>query len=228
MSENRKSTYLAYLPEIYRDSDLTGRFLNVFEKILTGIHDDVPLKHEKDGEKHEHPGIEHLLDRIGDYFDAADTPREFLEWLAGWAALELAEDWPESFIRDLIPRIVELYKKRGTKEGLREFLEIYFRSEIFRDNVKDVFIDEWYSPFQVAVTSVVGGTTGLGGGPPGFFTVKVILTKPDIQLKAKAEKVLRSIIDREKPAHAYYRLEMVMPFMQIGVHSTIELDTLLG
>jgi hypothetical protein len=36
------------------------------------------------------------------------------------------------------------------------------------------------------------------------------------------------IIDREKPAHTYYRLEVVMPFMQIGVHSTLGKDTVVG
>jgi phage tail-like protein len=220
---NQQSTYLAYLPEIYRETDFIGRFLKIFEKVLSGIDDDVPLKHEVNEETHEYPGVDQLLDRICDYFDAGSAPLEFLDWLAGWAALELPEDWPEEVKRRLIPQIVQLYKERGTKDGLEKFLEIYFKDEKIK-----VSIDEWYSPFQVGVISTVGVDTAIGGGPPGFFTVKVFIPEPDLQLKKRSEKAIRMIIDREKPAHTYYRLEVVMPFMQIGVHSTLGKDTVVG
>jgi hypothetical protein len=32
----------------------------------------------------------------------------------------------------------------------------------------------------------------------------------------------------EKPAHTYYTLEVVVPAFQIGVQSTVGVDTLLG
>jgi phage tail-like protein len=218
---NKQSSYLQYLPEIYRESDFTGRFLNVFEKILSGIDDNVPLEHVKEESSHDHLGIEQILDEFVQYFDAETEkiPDGFLEWLAGWVALELPEDWPEKVKRNLIPRIVQLYKIRGTKKGLEEFLNIYCES--------DVTIDEWYSPFQVGVTSTVGRDGVIGGGPPGFFNVKVVLKKPDIELKAKTGKALRTIIDREKPAHTYYRLEVTVPGLQTGVHSTIGKDTIV-
>lgn len=203
--------YLEYLPEIYRESDFTEGFLKIFEKILSGINDDVST---------DHPGIEQLLDSIGDYFDAGSTPLEFLDWLGGWAALELPEDWPADVKRKLIPQIIQLYKKRGTKQGLEEFLRIYFGT--------GVSVIEWYSPFQVGVTSTVGKDTAIGGGAPGFFIVKVIIPEPDLELKMRTENVLRTIIDREKPAHTYYRLEVVMPYMQLGVYSTVGKDTVVG
>ncbi|MDQ1354972.1 MAG: hypothetical protein QG657_5281, partial [Acidobacteriota bacterium] len=163
---NRESSYLDYLPEIYRETEFTGRFLKIFEKILSGIDDGVFL---------EHPGIEQLLDNISDYFDADSTPFEFLEWLASWVALELPGDWPEEVKRKIIPGIVQLYKKRGTKQGLEEFLRIYFGD--------GVSVIEWYLPFQVGVTSTVGEDTAIGGGPPCFFIVKLTLPEPDVQLK---------------------------------------------
>ncbi|NIM10349.1 MAG: hypothetical protein GTO45_00030 [Candidatus Aminicenantes bacterium] len=214
---NKQSSYLAYLPEIYRETDFTEGFLKIFEKILTGINDDVS---PDQNDQTDHKGIEQLLDRIGDYFDADSAPYGFLDWLAGWAALELPEDWPEEVKRKLIPQIIQLYKKRGTKQGLEEFLRIYVGA--------GVSINEWYSPFQVGVTSTVGKDTAIGGGPPGFFIVKVIIPEPDLELKMRTENVLRTIIDREKPAHTYYRLEVVMPYMKVGVHSTIGKDTILG
>lgn len=211
MKENKKCTYLEYLPEIYQESEFLGRFLKIFEKILSGIDDGVPP---------DHPGIEQVLDRISDLFDAEKTPLEFLDWLASWAALELPGDWPEKRKRSLISEIVQLYKKRGTKEGLENFLKIYAG--------EGVYIDEWLSPLQVGVSSTIGRDTVLGGGPPDFFAVQVILPEPDLELKGKKEAEVRAIIDREKPAHTYYQLEVIVPTMQIGVHSTIQLDTLLG
>jgi len=208
---NKQSTYLQYFPEIYQESEFTGKFLKIFEKILTGIDDGAPL---------DHPGIEQVLDGISDLFDAEKTPLEFLDWLASWAALELPGAWPEDLKRSLVPEIVQLYKKRGTKEGLENFLKIYAGG--------GVYIDEWLSPLQVGVNSTIGRDTVLGGGPPDFFAVEVILPEPDLELKAKKEAEVRAIIDREKPAHTYYQLEVIVPTMQISVHSTIDIDTLLG
>ena len=42
------------------------------------------------------------------------------------------------------------------------------------------------------------------------------------------KEIVTAIIDMEKPAHARYELEVVTPVLQIGVHSTIGVDTLLG
>jgi phage tail-like protein len=213
MNENKKCTYLEYLPEIYRESDFINRYLKIFERILSGIDDDddAPL---------DYLGIEQLLDQISDYFDPDSTPEEFLGWLAGWVALELPENWREDVKRKLIQRIVQLYKKRGTKQGLEEFLEIYYGP--------GVSIDEWYLPFQLGVSSFVGKENALDGGPPGFFSVKVIIPEPDLQLKAGTEKAIRAIIDREKPAHTYYRLKVVMPTMKVGVLCTVGKDTIVG
>jgi hypothetical protein len=40
--------------------------------------------------------------------------------------------------------------------------------------------------------------------------------------------VVTSILDLEKPAHTFYALTVVTPTLEIGVHSTIGEDTLLG
>jgi phage tail-like protein len=211
MNEHKPSSYLKYLPEIYQESAFTGRFLKIFEKILTGIDD---------GVRPDQPGIEQVLDNLGDYFDARTAPLEFLDWLAHWLALDLPEDWPQEVKRRLVPQIVQLYKKRGTKQGLAEFLKIYAGP--------GVTINEWLHPFQIGVTSTIGEDTVLEGGPPDFFRVTIIHPKPDIRLKMKKEQAVRAIIDREKPAHTYYDLEVIIPTLHIGVYSTIGLDTLLG
>jgi len=44
---------------------------------------------------------------------------------------------------------------------------------------------------------------------------------------ARQSDIVRALIDLEKPAHTDYELELRYPTMQLGVHSTVGLDTLL-
>jgi hypothetical protein len=37
-----------------------------------------------------------------------------------------------------------------------------------------------------------------------------------------------TIIELAKPAHTFYDLEIVSPFMQLGKYSTVGLDTVVG
>ncbi|PJF40824.1 MAG: phage tail protein I [Chloroflexi bacterium] len=217
-AESRQSTYLEYLPAIFQQSieeegaAFVGRFLLAFERILTGF--DVATE---DGIE---PGIERKLDHIHTYFDPATTPSDFLPWLAGWVAFTLREDWSEDEKRRLISRIVPLYRKRGTKAGLKELLEIYAETE--------VQINEFRDPMQVASHSTIGEDTILGAAPAHHFQVIMTLVNPDYVDFTRKEQIARAIIDREKPAHTTYDLIVDIPTMQIGGFSTIAKDTLLG
>jgi phage tail-like protein len=99
------STYLKYLPAIYSADDFLGRFLLIFENILSPIDRTVSNLHY--------------------YFDAQITPPELLPWLASWLGLALDERWPEAQRRALILAAVDLYQWRGTRRGLSEFLRLY-------------------------------------------------------------------------------------------------------
>lgn len=99
------STYLKYLPPIYSADDFMGRFLLIFESILSPI--------------------ERTVGNLHYYFDAQMTPPEALPWLASWLGLVLDERWPEEQRRTLILAAVELYQWRGTRRGLSEFLRLY-------------------------------------------------------------------------------------------------------
>jgi phage tail-like protein len=99
------STYLKYLPPIYSDDDFMGRFLLIFETILSPI--------------------ERTVGNLHYYFDAEMTPPELLPWLASWLGLALDERWPDDQRRALILAAVELYQWRGTRRGLSEFLRLY-------------------------------------------------------------------------------------------------------
>lgn len=230
----QSSSYLEYLPAIYQQDaevgrpNFLGRFLLAFEKVLTGLGDI------------DEPGLEEILDGIVDpvsgasrlagiqrYFDPGPdlpdhqrAPAEFLEWLAGWVALTLRADLDELRQRDFIARAVSLYPLRGTKQGLEEFVSIYTRL--------GVTVDELNTPFQIGVHSIIGVDTLLDGGAPHFFRVLVRLPTPDSEQIRQHREVATAIIDIEKPAHTHYVLDVAYPTLQISVHSTVGVDTLLG
>jgi phage tail-like protein len=105
------SSYLEFLPAIFRQDPFAGQFLLAFETVLSGAGGQ--------------PGLETTISRIADYFDPVTTEAEFLPWLAGWVTLSLRADWDEQTQRGFIQQIVPLYRLRGTKAGLERLLELY-------------------------------------------------------------------------------------------------------
>ena len=167
-----------YLPAIFQQDPFVGRFLLAVEKILSGFKEadeEDPFPTQR--------GLEQILDGIHFYFDprpeestAQRTPAEFLNWLAGWVALTLREDWEEDAKRRFISRIVPIYRKRGTKAGLKEVLEVYTQEEV--------------KIYESAHT-------------PHYFQVEMTLGQQNRDVLRRKEKIALAIIDQEKPAHTF-------------------------
>jgi phage tail-like protein len=237
VADERVSSYLDLLPAVYQEDEegrrFLGRFLLAFEHVLTGLGDPAD------------PGLEEYLDGVGEgpsrragaerYFDAGlrpartraapleEAPAEFLDWLATWVALTLRADVREDLQRELIAKAVPLYQHRGTRRGLEELIRIY--------TGMGVTIVEFRGAFQLEMSSQLDVDTIIGGGTPAYFQVEVALpaeTRGPQEVKHLLE-LLEAIIDAEKPAHTYYRLETTnLPTMQIDIRSTIDVDTLLA
>ncbi|AGB14789.1 phage tail protein [Halovivax ruber XH-70] len=104
-----RQSYLRHLPEVYQEDDRSAtfleRFLSVFETSFVEI--------------------EREIEGFSRYMDPGGVPSESLEWLETWLAADDYRSWPESARRELLARAPELYRKRGTKAGLRAMLELY-------------------------------------------------------------------------------------------------------
>ena len=172
------SKYLKYLPALFSEDEFMGRFLKIFESILTPI--------------------EEVIEYIHLYFDPKIAPEGLLQWLASWVNLVLDEGWPLEKRRQLIGSAVELYRLRGTRQGLTEYLRIY-------TGVLPV-ITEQMAGFKLGEASQLGWSTMLGEGQDHCFTVSLEL---DESSWVDLERV-RAIIESEKPAHAAYHLDIVM------------------
>lgn len=220
IADTTLSRYLDDLPAIFRQEapggrpDFLGRLLLAFEHVLTGVGDP------------ERPGLEEILEGIVGsngqvvragahrYFtpgpllpDAQRAPEEFLEWLSGWVALTLREDWLPDERRRILAEIVPSYRRRGTPDGLKQVLAAF----------------TGVSPNAITIAE----DDESGSWPPHYFVVRVKV--PGFLDLARWRGVLEPIIDMEKPAHTYYDLHLSpSATMQVGVTSTVGEDTLLG
>ena len=209
------SSFLQNLPAIFTEDPFLGRFLLAFEQVLTGLPGVA-------GREPEPPlGLEEIIAAISKLFDPKETREDFLPWLAGWVALGLRADWTERQKRDFLANIVPLYRRRGTKENLAELLRIY-------TGLSPVITGVAETDFQIGVHSTIGEDAQIGGSAPHFFHVSVTMPNPDPATLVRQRQIATALIELQKPAHTDYELDIVFDTMQIGLRSTIGVDTLLG
>jgi phage tail-like protein len=185
-----KSQYLKYLPALYYDDELMGRFLMIFESFLR------PIEQRTDGIHH--------------YFDPKMTPSDFLPWLATWTDLTLDDRWTEAQQRLLLGSAARLFRMRGTKQGLLEYLEIFTgrRAAITEHRANNL---------RLGPDARFGPSVALGrDNKPHSFTVTLRLPPvprvegEDDSVRRRKEderrRTILSIIESEKPAHTSYQL----------------------
>jgi phage tail-like protein len=184
-----KGNYLRYLPELYDQDELMGRFLMLFESFWKPIDTQIGSIHH--------------------YFDPRLTPAGFLPWLASWLDLEIDQSWPEPKIRQLVRWAIALHRSRGTRWGLLKYLEIYTgeRAVINEGRSKN---------FVLGQSAQLGPGIALGtGNLPHTFTVNLTLPPVDTndeKERQRLERVRRQTIERiiaiQKPAHTVFTLNL--------------------
>lgn len=193
VAEHRGSRLLDYLPAFCSGDDFLGRFLLLFEDILMPI--------------------ERVVDQTHLYLDPGVMPQDFLPWVASWLDLVLDENWPVDKRRNLVKSAVELYRWRGTRRGLREYVRVYTGVE--------PRITEHLGGIALDGQARLGENTVLGEGRDHCFTVTLEIEEPsaiDVQR-------LKSIIEAEKPAHTAYVLRVVPRTETAGVEdATVEAE----
>lgn len=112
-----RRSYIRYLPEIYREmSDRTSflsHFLSIFESVFLDVEGGIKQRRN--------------------YFDPEEIPIDYLDWLNEWLAVEMGDGWPERARRDLLMRLPDLYRKRGTRDGVVELIDLYFENVELRE-----------------------------------------------------------------------------------------------
>src|ERR1044072_203183 len=192
ISIDTPSSLPGYLPAIYQDTFL-GQYLSAFEKLLLGRNDETPPAAHLNG-------LEETIDAIALYFDPNQTPREFLSWLAGWAALSLRADLDEATQRSFIAQIIQLYRRRGTKDNLIKLLTIF-------TGIKPT-VDEDATPSAADAPD----------DSAYFFKVSILMASPQPDEVNRQRAIARSLIEMEKRAYTYYELEMNFAGIRLGAY----------
>ncbi|MGW6194629.1 phage tail protein [Kribbella sp. NPDC055110] len=125
------SAYLRYLPPVLWDHDDGGTvdlLVGVAEEMLSRANLGVRPVHvpEPSGlPAHTHGGLEGRIDRLHEMLDPRIAPERFLPWLAGWVGLEVPPLWGELQRRQAIAKMTGVWRRRGSADGLRRFLELH-------------------------------------------------------------------------------------------------------
>lgn len=181
------STYMEFLPLLYREVDFIGRFINIFEQAYQ-------------------PAID-SFNTMWANLDPLTAPQALLPFLAHWVGWKFDSAWDLQQERRLIRRAVELYRWRGTRKGLRLYLHLYtglpLDENIPNENDKHISITE---PFGNSFTlnEAVLGNAVLGGGRAYHF---VVCLRPK-ESNTIHEGLVRRIIEQEKPAFCTYELSI--------------------
>jgi phage tail-like protein len=208
--------WIQFLPGIYQDADeengnVLERFLLIAQHLTTGVEEKLEFLHE--------------------IFDPRTTSETFLPWLASWLAMPLLEGWDEEKRREIVQRVPELYRLRGTARGLKLALRL------FASVVAEIHEGEWpYPGFVIGKSSTVGMDTVLS--PPVFTSQCFTVELPDDRDEVSRERLrtVQALVESEKPAHAQYALVfrktepvyLRVPFLQVGSTGRIGVDARIG
>jgi len=208
--------WIDFLPGIYQDADeenadFLRRFLLISAHLTSGVEESLEFVHE--------------------LFDPRITNQNWLPWLASWLAMPLLEGWDEEKRREIIQRTPELYRKRGTAEGLKLALRL------FADIKAEIHEGEWpYPGLVIGRSSTIGKDTVLS--PPVFVSQCFTVELPDRKAEISRERLrtVQALVETEKPAHAHYalvfeRTEPVyekVPFLHVGKTGRFGVDARIG
>jgi phage tail-like protein len=204
MSRSYTDSLFSNLPAIYREYGKDGylyRLLSLFGDTLQAI--------------------EYEVDGLHNNLNPGRARADFLPWLASWVALALDETWPESRRRELIGRIVELYKWRGTIYGIRTFVEIY-------TGIRPEIIEPFNAGWVIGARSTVGEDTKIYEPSEDPHSFSVIVNSFERLTSEQRQKIM-SVVELQKPAHTrVIHFGWSHGFWQVGVRSTVGSDMETG
>jgi len=131
------------------------------------------------------------LDNLDAYHDPDVAPDDFLAWLGGWVGTELDDTWPQERRRELVRRAVEIFRVRGTANGLRAHIELATGGRV-----------EIVESGGVAWSAQSGAD--MPGQPEPRMTIRVYVD----DVSGIDTRALDRLVSASKPAHVIHALEI--------------------
>jgi phage tail-like protein len=229
------ASYLPYLPAFYSEDKETRRFLlpalSLFESFFSEQ--------------------EWAITNLPAIFDSEAAKSEFLGWLAEWVAQDIEEGWSDDRKRRMIAEAFAAYARRGTPSGLRsriqgfagiqaQILEPLVNSGLWSLGQSSVLNFDTSLASAEAQGAVVGLSASLDHsyliteaefGAPLFEELAhrfSVVIYPNAANSPQRMAKLKSVIERDKPAHTDYHICIVQPKMRVGFQSMLGIDTVVG
>lgn len=196
-----KQTWLGYLPEIYQTSD-NGNFLERYLAIFQTLHESMNQR----------------IREVPAMIDVDLAEKEYLIWLSKWLDISGNYMWPEKQLRKLLKNGLQLYKKRGTRAGILEFLRLYTGGEAY------LVENHQMEPYMAdpGQKEILGRLYGVSS-----YTFCVVLKKEYVPTQKDYKSLVRAI-DEIKPAQMEADLVVLEPYMFLGSHTYMGINSIFG
>ncbi len=200
---------------------------------------------------------EETIAALAERFDPATAPDDdragrWLDWLAGWQALELDARWAGGHRRRAVRGAFAANGRRGTPGGLRDaigsaldihasIVEPATAAELWRlgDDHGPLGVQTMLAAAE-ADGAVLGRTATLGrselieAGEEGTPLFADLAHRFCVQVHAGelaadgARDALVALVDRERPAHTAWSLRVIEPRARVGVQSRLGIDAVVA
>ncbi len=160
------------LPGLYQEDDFAQRFVAALDDALAPVQS--------------------TLDNLHAYVDVSLSPADFLEWLAGWVGVELEEDWDEARRRTMVAAAVDVHRRRGTVQGVRDTVRAVLDAEC-----------------TVVETGAMASSSDPGAAMPGRPVGELVVQVRAAEASALDTRRLDRLLAAVKPAHIPHRIEYV-------------------
>lgn len=196
-----RQSWISYLPEIYQSED-KNMFFERFLAVYQTMYEDLSEK----------------IRNVPYLIDVDDADKEFLVWLAKW--LDIAESyvWSKEQLRSLLKNAVRLYKIRGTRQAVKEFVKLYtngaeayivenFQIKQYKNKKNEILLDYLY-----------------GNNPYKF---QVIVKEENVPTVREYQTLIK-IIEEVKPAYMELELVVLKPYIFLNQHTYLGMNSVLG
>ena len=212
-----RQSYLRYLPAVYQQDAQSKAFLERFLSLFETMLDD----------------LEYRIDHLARYCDVAavtgdDAGSAFLHWLASWLAIVVDENWTDGALRNLVQQAPDLYRKRGTPQGIEEMVKLYTGCQPFIfENFQLNSIYELYSGSDPVLPYLYNT---LYSTQPFSFCVLLPPFRPSGNVRFDDNDIatVGRILEQEAPAHTRPWLVPLQPWVILGWHTYLEVNTYLS
>lgn len=226
-------TSLESLPSVYRENtdaeDFTARFLSLFD---SSIED-----------------LDRLIERYPALLDPNGVPEQVLPWLGSFLDIVFDQSWKEERRRAILDAAPELYKLRGTVEGMKLAVRLVFGEE---PSIEELGPQRPWAGLRSG--SVLGAVRLFGAARARFRVGRSALSKAPLrsygnpdqdplsagahrfrvllpplgQMTPQARTRLQELVDSQKPAHTVAATRVGGMGLVLGYWSAVGVDTVFA